>query len=161
MHRARRSRASPSGVVKERPAPGVSATPLAVLAAGAIAARARASGWRLDAASVAAKRRSTAVHPPSTTSSGWPRVSVPVLSNTNVSTAANASSASPDFSRTPFRISLPLATTWTTGTASAKAQGQVTMRTAIAWVSAVCQGMSENAIHPANVAKAARWTTGA
>ena len=116
------------------------ATPLAGRAAGQAAASARAIGWREVRASVAAASRSAAATP-SGTRRRRPSVSVPVLSKTTVSAAANRSRAVADFSRMPCRISRALASTWTTGTARPRAQGQVMIRTATAIISAGCQAM--------------------
>jgi hypothetical protein len=88
------------------------------------------------------------------------RVRVPVLSKTTVSTFARRSSASPELRKTPARKRAPEATTCTTGIASARAQGQVMMSTAIAVRSASCTD-EPVAIHVTAVTAAAVWTTGA
>ena len=61
---------------------------------------------------------------------------------------ARRSRAVGESSRTPARNRRVLATTWTTGTASASAQGQVMIRTAVAITSARSQGKSAQQ-HPA------------
>ena len=67
------------------------------------------------------------------------RVSVPVLSNTMVSTWASASSPCRLRTSTPWRASVPAAVSMATGVASDSAHGQVTMSTATATISA-CPG---------------------
>ena len=94
------------------------------------------------------------------TTRGSGSVSVPVLSKTTVSTSASRSMASPALRMTPARNSAPDATTCTAGMASASAQGQVMMSTAIAVTSASCKdapAMSQ----PTAVSAAVRCTTGA
>ena len=62
-------------------------------------------------------------------------VSVPVLSNTTVSTSASRSSAVPYLIRSPLRNSRPEAAVVTAGTARPSAQGQVMISTATAMFS--------------------------
>ncbi len=68
-----------------------------------------------------------------------PAVSVPVLSNTTVSTSASRSSAVGGLEQDARRNRRPVAATCTAGTASASAHGQVMMSTATAISSAGCQ----------------------
>ena len=72
------------------------------------------------------------------TTRGSGRVSVPVLSKMTVSASASRSMASPALRMTLARNSAPEATTCTAGMASASAQGQVMMSTAIAVTIASC-----------------------
>ena len=65
-------------------------------------------------------------------------MSVPVLSNITVSTAASASNASSRRTSTPRRASAPAADNMAAGVASDKAQGQVTTSTDTATISARC-----------------------
>ena len=85
---------------------------------------------------------------------------MPVLSNTTVSICAKRSSASAALSNTPPRNKAPLATTCTAGTASASAQGQVTISTEMAVTSASWIDAPRHSQNSA-VASAARCTTGA
>ncbi len=68
-------------------------------------------------------------------SSGFPSVSVPVLSNTTVSILWACSKASPDLNRIPSSAPLPVPTMIAVGTASPSAQGQAMTRTLIKMVS--------------------------
>ncbi|MPM97895.1 hypothetical protein SDC9_145075 [bioreactor metagenome] len=63
---------------------------------------------------------------------GVPSVSVPVLSNTMVSSLCALSRASPPFIRTPFSAPLPVPTIIAAGVASPTAHGQEITRTVIA-----------------------------
>ena len=92
---------------------------------------------------------------------GVPVVIVPVLSNTARSIPANRSKADPSFIKIPMRIKRPAATTCATGTASPRAQGHVMMRTLMATNAEACQSPPVMIIHPAKVASAKIWTTGA
>ena len=83
------------------------------------------------------------------------RVSVPVLSNTTVSICARASSPCRLRTSTPCRASVPAAVNIATGVANDNAQGQVTMSTATATISA-CPGSLGH--HQAAAAKAASNT---
>ncbi|MNV83686.1 hypothetical protein D3C71_1775040 [compost metagenome] len=67
------------------------------------------------------------------------RVSVPVLSNTKVSTLAKASNPCRLRTSTPWRAKVPAAVNMATGVASDKAQGHVTISTATATINA-CPG---------------------
>ena len=59
---------------------------------------------------------------------GVPWVSVPVLSNVRVSTAASRSNASPSRTRKPCLVAFPMAAIMAVGVASTSAQGQNTTR---------------------------------
>ena len=72
-------------------------------------------------------------------SDSLPSVSVPVLSKTTLSASARRSSALPSLTMMPRSNSRRAATTWTIGTASPSAQGQVMIRTEIAMVIDRCQ----------------------
>ena len=100
----------------------------------ASAMTARASGWRLDASADAARRStSSADRPPVTTSlvnCGVPRVSVPVLSNANVSHAARLSTAEPPLINTPCRASQAMLASIAAGVASTSPHGHATTSTA-------------------------------
>ena len=98
---------------------------------------------------------------PPRSGSGAPQVSVPVLSKTTWSMRASRSSAVPDFTMTPRRIRRPLVTAWTMGTASPKAQGQVTMSTAMAISSASCQSAPPIRYQPRKLATLSPCTIGA
>ena len=63
---------------------------------------------------------------------GFPTVSVPVLSTTNVSILRNSSIASAFLKRTPAVAPLPVATMIDIGVARPRAQGQAMIRTATA-----------------------------
>ncbi|MNV55541.1 hypothetical protein D3C71_1477760 [compost metagenome] len=109
-------------------------------AADAAATTARDAGcmdWRARAA--ARDNTSSAAQPGAvcTDCSAMPsRVSVPVLSNTTVSTPASASSPCRLHTNTPWRASVPAAVNMATGVASDSAHGQVTMSTATATINA-------------------------
>ena len=117
-----------------RPSPGNSTTPSIARAPGNARTSALDSGCRELRASPAAISSAPA--------SGWlasssrPKVSVPVLSNTTWSTFASRSSAVGDSSRSPDFMRRVPAMSCVTGTASARAQGQVMIRTAVAVTSA-------------------------
>ena len=88
--------------------------------------------------------------------SDWPRVRVPVLSKTTVSTSAEPLQRAGRLEQgRHWRISRPLAITWTAGTAKPRAQGQVMIRTLTAISRASPARASPTASHqPRNVANA-------
>ena len=108
----------------------------------------------------AATARLSGAMPSASTSCGTPLVSVPVLSKTTWSASARRSRAPPSLTMMPCSNRRRAATTWTIGTASPSAQGQVMMRTAMATVMARCAS-PVRIIQPTKVAKAVTWITGA
>ena len=114
------------------------AWPLALRAAAMTTAR--DTGCREWRASSAAKPKASCAGTPA---AAWmalttmpSRVKVPVLSKTTVSTSANASRPWRLRTSTPWRASVPAADNMATGVASDKAQGQVTINTDTATMSA-------------------------
>src|SRR5271166_1941224 len=143
------------------PCPGYSTTSSATATGPDAASSERASGWRLPAASDAAIRNANWSKSGPFTSAIVGSVSVPVLSNTTVSTSASRSSAVGDFSNTPARNSRPVAITCTTGTANANAQGQVMISTAHAVSNASLAGTPAAKYHHRKVDSAVTCTAGA
>ena len=94
------------------------------------------------------------------TTRGSGKVSVPVLSKITVSASASRSMASPALRMTPRLNNAPEATTCTAGIASANAQGQVMISTAMAVTTASCS--EAPASHqPTKVSAAVACTIGA
>ena len=173
-----------ASVVGGRATPGGRAQPLDTLGAGALEPEARDLahfGSRVTASALPPRphgrpraRRGGGLPPPGqrqrartsfrragpVRSAGSPSVSVPVLSNTMVSTSARRSRPSGALISTPLPNSRLVAATCTAGTASASAQGQVMIRTAIAAVSAASQPWPA-AIQPRKVARLRMCTAGA
>ncbi len=94
----------------------------------------------------------------STTTFGLPRVSVPVLSRTSVSSIAACSSAAASRNSRPRRAARPVATRIAVGVASPSAHGQAMTSTAMAWTrpAAGCPSQAQTAA----VAMASPTTTG-
>ena len=145
----------PTVAMTPRPATAVK-SPTGRVAAPANATTAFASGCS-DIASTAPMAASTSCRSrPGTisesTTTGRPSVSVPVLSNTTVSTPASFSSGSPPLISTPAAAPRPLATITAVGTARPIAHGQAMISTAIAAVSADANdGSAGTSIQTANV----------
>ncbi len=131
-------RASMPSTIADTPWPACSLASGEGRYAARLDASAAASGCRLDRARRAASARGSGSIRAALTTRGSGVVSVPVLSKTMVSHCAMRSIASPDCSSTPARNRLPEATTCVAGTASASAQGQVMIRTAMAVMMAWC-----------------------
>ena len=110
------------------------------LRASAPATIAAASGCSLARSRLAASWSKRASSKPgagfTATKDGLPSVSVPVLSNTRVSTLRMNSMASAFLNSTPIVAPLPVATMIDIGVANPKAQGQAMMRTATAAIKA-------------------------
>ena len=95
------------------------------------------------------------------TSSGWPSVSVPVLSTTIVSTFSKPSSASAFLIRMPFCAPLPVPTMIDIGVARPSAQGQAMISTATAFTIAYAiAGCGPTRPQMMNVMMAAMTTAG-
>ena len=91
--------------------------------------------------------------------SGFPLVSVPVLSSTTVSTLCKCSKASAFLKSTPIRAALPVPTIIATGVAKPRAQGQEITRTAILVVMENSKSFPAS-IHTIKAATAIVITTG-
>src|SRR5690606_10327901 len=124
-----------------------------------------AMGCSLPISTAAAKASNSSADKPATDSTavtaGLPRVSVPVLSITTVSTAARRSSASAFLINTPLVAPRPTPTMMDMGVASPRAQGQAMINTLTA-ATKPCPmaGGGPNAAHATNVNKATASTAG-
>ncbi len=102
--------------------------------------------------------------PPTATtsvSSGWPLVSVPVLSTISVSTFENRSSASASLISTPAWAPRPVAVMIDIGVASPNAQGQAMISTETAETMAkIIDGAGPNSDHMPKARMATRTTAG-
>ena len=106
----------------------------------------------MSTASVATRRSVT---------TGFPSVTVPVLSSTTVVMSPARCKASPPLMSTPISAPLPLATMTAVGTASPMAHGQAMMSTATAAAKARTSGASSTATyHTPKVTTAISITTG-
>ena len=116
-----------------------------------------AARWSSSASLVPRSRR------PVTTaeSTGLPRVSVPVLSTTKVSTFSMRSSASAFFTSTPARAPRPMPTMMAMGVARPSAHGHAMMSTDTALTSACAKrGGGPTTLHTTNVITAMSTTAG-
>mmetsp|Transcript_2845 Transcript_2845/g.9564 ORF Transcript_2845/g.9564 Transcript_2845/m.9564 type:complete len:314 (-) Transcript_2845:505-1446(-) len=111
-------------------------------AAASISALAMGCAECCSAAAASAKTRFFATEPSanSPASSGWPVVSVPVLSRTTQDTAWAASSTAPPLTSTPCRAPTPVPTMTAVGVARPNAQGHATTTTDTAKSSAKRNG---------------------
>ena len=91
---------------------------------------------------------------------GFPSVSVPVLSSTTVFTFPSVSSASADLIKIPCSAPLPVPTKMATGVASPSAQGQEITNTATPAVSAFVMSCPPKKNHNRAVINAMDMTTG-
>ncbi len=164
------SSARPSGASASTPCPGTvtneptggNARPRS-LARRTIASPIGCSEPCSTAAARASTSSSVTSRPTTTTSVtlGRPTVSVPVLSNTTVSTLRRRSSAAALRISTPCSAPRPLATMMAVGVASPMAHGQAITSTATALLSACRSAGSGPSSHqPANVSAAMPSTTG-
>ena len=91
---------------------------------------ARASGWVESSSSAWATARTSdseaPLYPTTSTTCGWPVVSVPVLSNATAVTLLAMSKNAPPFTSTPIRAARVMAETNETGVEMTSAQGHAT-----------------------------------
>ncbi len=150
---------TPRPVRLSKPCGSASGSPRATAAATI----ASPSGCSLKRSTDAARRSRSTTRPPPTTccTAGRPSVTVPVLSNTTVSSRPLRSSGSPPLIRTPSSAPRPVETITAVGTASPMAQGQAMISTVtaatMAWRYA---GSGPSTSHSTKVAIAIAITTG-
>ncbi len=124
---------------------------------------AAASGCcEFDSTAAAIERSLSSATPNGTISvtSGFPRVSVPVLSKTTVVSFSDISSASPFLMRSPSSAPRPIPTVTAVGVARPSAQGQATTRTEISTVREKRREASRTRYQTRNAAVATARTAG-
>ena len=116
-----------------------------------------ANGWSEPCSTAAAAVSTTSSVTPSavtiSTTSGWPTVSVPVLSKTMTLSLVASSSAEAFLNRMPFMAPRPVPTMTAIGVASPSASGQAITKTVMVRVTANSSGCPIHQNHTANVAR--------
>ena len=116
-----------------------------------------ANGWSEPCSTAAAAVSNVASVTPSavmiSTTSGWPTVSVPVLSKMMTSSLVASSSAEAFLNRMPFAAPRPVLTITAMGVASPSASGQAITKTVIVSVTASSSGSPMTQNHTAKVVR--------